>query len=345
MDKIQFNSNFQTSIRTFFQPSQSKKSTTSAVTTLGSSSGTKPGVLGVISHNTTSINLELMSQKCSPSNISSNASIIEVEEDHLQPLRRINALLLPISFPDSFYRKILSPDPPISFSRSIIWSDPEPKVVGGILCRIDPTSCPIFSTERPQDLQGANDIYILSLTLLSPFRGQGLATQALRAVIDVARKHKDLNITSLYAHVWTENKDALKWYFDQGFQRGESVIHGYYRTLKPDTAWILRRRLTPTDYLTTSFSTLKEVDVELTVPPARFPKTSSHTESNAHPPARSFQGKGPDQEWNDLPDDVVHSSQPRLDRNQGDSTRSKNKVKSHSKSKKKRVYPVSAYET
>src|SRR6187402_1396902 len=49
-------------------------------------------------------------------------SITPVLESHIQPLRRINALLLPISYPDSFYTKILTPSPPapINLSRVVL---------------------------------------------------------------------------------------------------------------------------------------------------------------------------------------------------------------------------------
>ncbi|POS85148.1 hypothetical protein EPUL_002032 [Erysiphe pulchra] len=343
MDNVHLNTSLQTSIRTFFQPSQSKKSNTTTIIISDSSSGTKPRASGVVSQNTGSIDLEFMSQKCSSSALPRQAAITDVVEAHIQPLRRINVLLLPISFPDSFYRKIISPDPPISFSRVIIWSDPEPKVVGGIVCRIDPRFSPTPRSERPQDPQDGNDIYILSLALLSPYRGQGLATQALRAVTDIAIKHKELNIKSLYAHVWTENKDVLKWYSAQGFQKEDSIVHGYYRTLKPDTAWILRRRLTPTDYLTTTSSLFKGVLTGVNLTPAETTNTSSQLQSRAYPHSRSFQEKGPDREWNDLPEDVIHSSQPGFDRTQCNGNRLKNKVESSSKSKKKRVYPASAF--
>ncbi|RKF61942.1 putative N-acetyltransferase san [Erysiphe neolycopersici] len=343
MDKVHLNTNLQTSIRNFFQPSQLKKSKTNTDIISDSSSGTRPSALNVVSQNTGTIDLECMSQKCSSSALPRQAAITNLAEAHIQPLRRINALLLPISFPDSFYRNILSSDPPISFSRIIIWSDPEPKVVGGIVCRIDPRFSPKPESERSQDLQGGNDIYILSLALLSPYRGQGLATQALQAVIDKATKHRELNIISLYAHVWTENKDALKWYSAQGFQKEDSIVHGYYRTLKPNTAWIFRRRLTPTDYLTITSSPFEGVFTKVNVTPAEISKKSSQLELKAYTQSRSFQEKGPDQEWNDLPEDVFQSSQTGYYRLQNDSNRSKNKVESSSKSKKKRIYPASTF--
>ncbi|TVY23537.1 hypothetical protein LHYA1_G008223 [Lachnellula hyalina] len=39
------------------------------------------------------------------------ATISQITEHHIQPLRRINSLLLPIPYPDSFYASILTAPP------------------------------------------------------------------------------------------------------------------------------------------------------------------------------------------------------------------------------------------
>lgn len=49
-------------------------------------------------------------------------------------------------------------------------------------------------------------------------------------------------MTSVYAHVWEANEEALEWYRRRGFVVGERV-EGYYRRLKPQGARVVRRRV------------------------------------------------------------------------------------------------------
>jgi N-alpha-acetyltransferase 50 len=254
----------------------------------------------------------IASSSISTSNLPSQASISPVCETHIQPLKRINSLLLPINYPDSFYHKILDPNSSPNFSRVILWQDApsksspiptaEPKVVGGIVCRLD------------QDATSqTSSIYIQSLALLSPYRSYGLATTALNAIIQSVIQGPQTNfpITSLYAHVWSENKDGLKWYEARGFTREEPVVQDYYRKLKPNSAWILRRAISPRDYLqhkqpptsapsnNQSNSTIDGVQNRTSAKPS-----SSPSRSPARPTA-SYQTTGPGHEWNDLPEDIL----------------------------------------
>nr|EAQ71368.1 hypothetical protein MGCH7_ch7g775 [Pyricularia oryzae 70-15] len=171
-----------------------------------------------------------------------SASIVPITADHIAPLRRINALLLCVNYPDSFYQRILDPAASGLFSRAILWSEAEddsnndddaaspPKVVGSIVARVEASP---FDQKR-------SALYIQSLTLLSPFRSLGLAGAALDAVLDQARRlRSSVDVADVYAHVWTENDDGLRWYAARGFQRvGSRPEQGYYHKLRPDTAWI-----------------------------------------------------------------------------------------------------------
>jgi N-alpha-acetyltransferase 50 len=255
------------------------------------------------------------------------ATISQVAEQHIQPLRRINSLLLPIPYPDSFYHAILAPSPAPSFSRIITWTDPstlEEKVIGGIVCRLEPLPSAADSYQ----------IYIQSLALLSPYRGKGLATAVLNDVISAATKQEALRIESVYGHVWTQNEEGLEWYAKRGFGNEEQVLAGYYRKLKPDSAFVLRRKIQASDHLN-SVPTQTEA-----APETKRPANPTH--------ARSFQDKGPEMEWNDLPEDVLgngllmsnsHLSTP----NQGSAASSRSSSRSGGAGKKKRVYPAAAF--
>ena len=344
----------QSSIRSFFQPR-----TPNYTTPPNSQTST------VAPTDTASIAPPTQRQTFSPTSPSSNnngsslpqqATISPIDPSHVQPLRRINSLLLPINYPDSFYHKILDPSTP-SFSRVILWADnpsAPPKVVGGLVCRLDPSLAPESTAQNPKFVDGLFDVYVQSLVLLSPYRGMGLAAAALKGVIDAATEQIRVKIAGLYAHVWTENKEALEWYAARGFKKEEPVISGYYRRLNPDSAWILRRRLGVSDHLAQTPSTsqqslptpLKEnIPPSATAPPKALP---AQTRPSGSPHTASFQDRRPDREWNDLPEDVLGASL--LKPPSGSSTRDGSAASSRSssrsgagKKKKERLYPAAAF--
>ncbi|KAL3426568.1 N-acetyltransferase san [Phlyctema vagabunda] len=310
----------QSSIRTFFQPQTPTYAPPPASSIVSSGSPPAPNVSQI--PRTPSLPPALDSRGATlAKSLPERASITTIQEPHIQPLRRINSLLLPISYPDSFYHSILTPG---NFSRVIQWTDAnvgaESKVVGGIVCRLDAN--PVDAT--------SHDIYIQSLVLLSPYRSQGLATNALDTVISAAVAQKEVKVASLYAHVWTENSEGLEWYTARGFQRDEGVIPAYYRRLKPDTALLLRRRLSPSDHLSYS-------------PPASTTSAPPKPKGPARPMmpkhAASFQDRRPEREWNDLPTDLGLLRVPSVP-----SSRSSSTTRSTGgKKKKERSYPSAAF--
>jgi len=321
----------QSSIRSFFQPRQPNYTPPP--------SSTNSNVNGVdrISPAPTSLPYSLTpprqaEPKISPLKPSSGrasppqASISPIHEKHIQQLKRINSLLLPINYPDSFYHKIVDPQNSPNFSRVIQWHEPlvlksafspssEPKVVGGIVCRL----------ERDESTR-TSAIYIQSLALLSPYRSHGLATRVLDNIIQGVVNTPQIGylVTSIYAHVWTENAEGLEWYTARGFTREEPVVQGYYKRLQPGNAWIMRRSLVPSDHLRHFLKPNGRVpsqnDTVTSQPP--LPATSSAPTSSCSsrvpsptPGARfaptpvlraaSYQNTGPGHEWNDLPDDIL----------------------------------------
>lgn len=282
-------------------------------------------------------------------------------------LRRINSLLLAIAYPDSFYHRVLDPAVSGLFSRVILWHDDdsagtEPAVVGGIVCRLEPSPFAANGTPPvtaaagksvyglPQQQAaapapgGEQAIYIQSLALLSPYRSQGLAAAALEEIIaSAARAAPALNVRAIYAHVWTENTDGLAWYTARRFVRSDPPIAGYYFKLRPDTAWIVRRDISPLAALTSptamptptssSLSSAPPPRPSVTAAAANLPPMSARppappsTPSAMMPPAgasssgpssspsqpasppvapvQNYQTMRPDTEWNDLPQDML----------------------------------------
>jgi hypothetical protein len=170
----------------------------------------------------------------------------------------------------------------------------------------------------------------------------------LNVIIAAATTQNQLRVESLYAHVWTENEEALEWYSARGFKPDGAVINGYYRRLKPDTAYIFRRRFTPTDHLQAASLPTLQHNQSAPTPP----KSPALPKDGLRPPpssARSFQEQGPEREWNDLPEDVLSNAllkpASQLASKEGSAASSRSSSQSRpGKEKKKRVYPAAAFQ-
>jgi N-alpha-acetyltransferase 50 len=191
-----------------------------------------------------------------------SATIVPVTEAHIPALRRINSLLLPVSYTESFYKAILDPAQSGLFSRAILFDDGDasvaPKVVGGLVCRLEPSpfdpASGIYSVDlarRARERVSPPDsrvLYVQSLGVLAPYRGLGLAAAAVEGVFDAVHavvsdvRGNGLNIGWVYAHVWTENHDGLAWYAKRGFEK-DAKLENYYMKLQPGSAWVMKRRV------------------------------------------------------------------------------------------------------
>jgi ribosomal protein S18 acetylase RimI-like enzyme len=255
-----------------------------------------------------------------PPFLPSNAYITPIHESHIPALRRINSLLLPVTYPDTFYTSLLTSPLSVPFSRSILWSDPpsspsspdQQKVIGSIICRLEPSS------------PSSGTLYIRSLALLSPYRGHGLASAALNQVLWAAQ-FSGADIRTVYAHVWTENRDGLEWYAARGFKReGTKPVEGYYMRLRPNTAWVVSREvMMPAARQGVAVSgemngggegkeNKKEESVlagAVNLPAFSAANGEEEEKKRQRPPGLgtsvSYQKARPETEWNDLPADMV----------------------------------------
>ncbi|KAJ9130937.1 hypothetical protein NKR19_g9692 [Coniochaeta hoffmannii] len=307
-----------------------------------------------------------------PPSLPTNATIAPITPDHIPALRRINSLLLQITYPDSFYTTILTTPTSSLFSRAILWSDSPsstPKVVGSIVCRL----------ESPSHPSEASAIYIQSLALLSPYRSLGLAAAALEHVVSTAALvnvdgESDVDIRTVYAHVWTENEEGLRWYTSRGFKREGRPVAGYYFRLRPDTAWVVSRSIGDMHGSSQQQNGGKESSGEGVAEegergrgsvlagalnlPGFLEKTGMGEKDGAEKKkvlprpgtttSLSYQKARPETEWNDLPVDMVAASigPPKGTTTQhlsapasGASSRSS----SSARRKKERAYPAAAF--
>ena len=285
-----------------------------------------------------------------PSNLPSGAAVRPVVPDDIAALRRINSLLLPVSFQDVLYDRALDPALSGRFSRVVTWSqDGEPaKVVGGIICRVEP-----------------NVLYIQTLCLLSPYRGKGLIAAAVDHVVATAVADPKLNIESVTAHVWTENEEGLRWYQARGFERVGEPIQGYYIKLKPGSAWFVRREVgatvsnalpaspfSPSPFSASPTGPPRPVKPSATAAVVNLPGTASGSSTPPPPPrtssasGQSFQKQRPDVEWNDLPQEMTPPALLNLKKSASSEPGSSNassRSSSTARKKRDRSYPAAAF--
>ena len=188
-----------------------------------------------------------------------NVTIETVNREHISSLKQVTGLLLPIRYPNSFYDAIIA-DPVIaSVTRVAVYHDHpiatvpnsgsipcSERVIGGIRCRLE-------RQDPANQIHGreATNLYIQTLHLLSPYRGQGVATALLHSLLfampalsdsrsRVSALVKHYNIRSVTAHVHEANEDGLRWYAARGFKIQDGVVENYYRRLKPSGAKVVR---------------------------------------------------------------------------------------------------------
>lgn len=185
-------------------------------------------------------------------------------------LKRLNALLLPIPYPDVFYRETLQ-DPTIhSLTLLAFWYEEDDSSTGHGTCRLIGAVRGRLLTSSTSTISGSkmasttwyaqpasslsrtaahnqapenNDgpmLYLSTLVLLSPYRGHGIATHLLHAVL--RRAVVDHGVRYVGAHVWEANSEGRAWYLRRGF-REVAREEGYYRRLSPSDAVVVRREV------------------------------------------------------------------------------------------------------
>ncbi|CAK7271821.1 hypothetical protein SEPCBS119000_004802 [Sporothrix epigloea] len=254
-----------------------------------------------------------VSLSSSPSLATQN-NIVFPHDRHISSLVSVNRILLPMRYPDSFYKVVADPTRIASlFNRVILGDDGE--VVGGVVCRLEPSP---FVPGGKRSLA----VYIQSLALLSPYRGRGLMSAVLESIEATARALNEAAVStllattgpieSLFAHVWTEHDDALQWYAARKFVRqGDAPIDDYYYSLRPGTAWMVRRDIAAAASGSdkgivsqlAALQSLPTTNDRQSPPAASAPAPLSRTTTS-----QSYQIKGPESEWNDMPADMLTSA-------------------------------------
>ncbi|KAI5370421.1 putative GNAT domain, acyl-CoA N-acyltransferase [Septoria linicola] len=186
-----------------------------------------------------------------PAPLPPNVEFRSCTKEDIPHLKRLTSLLLPIPYPDKFYRDII--DDPVTNSITLLafWHDDPPphpsakgRLIGAVRCRLLDAST--ISGSVNNATSNAPLLYLSTLVLLSPYRQHGIATHMLRAMMKKAAN--DHGTVRVGAHVWEANSDALAWYHKRGFREIKREP-GYYRRLQPQDAIVVERDIGVMDLL------------------------------------------------------------------------------------------------
>lgn len=180
--------------------------------------------------------------------LSPNVEFRECRAEDIKSFKRLNSLLLPIPYADSFYREIMEDAVTRNITVMAIWHD-DPSVmneakgtlVGAIRCRLL-ANLPGAGSPRKEGPM----LYLSTLVLLSPYRGHGIAAKMLDIML--RRAVNEYGIASVGAHVWEANEEGLAWYRKRGFKE-VAKEEGYYRRLKPQGAMVMMKEVGVFDLL------------------------------------------------------------------------------------------------
>ncbi|KAF2850972.1 acyl-CoA N-acyltransferase [Plenodomus tracheiphilus IPT5] len=179
-----------------------------------------------------------------------NVQLVPLTEEHLPAYKQLNALTLPIPYPESFYKETMT-EPHLGVTLVALWhasptwgsisSSEKPQLVGAIRCRILPDS----------------QLYISTIGILAPYRSHGIAMHLLQTIV---KKAVDLHqVRCVTAHVWEANEEGLEWYKKRNFETlGKE--EGYYRKLRPHGAFLVKKWIGIGDLLANGAVEGKQVD-------------------------------------------------------------------------------------
>lgn len=179
-----------------------------------------------------------------------NVELRACTKEDIPHLKHLTGLLLPIPYPDTFFKQIITDELTNRITLLAVWhDDPASKakhkgrLVGAIRCRLlahSPVSQPL---PKPDD---GSMLYLSTLILLSPYRSHGIASHMLQTL--TRRAIEEYGVASVGAHVWEANVDALEWYRRRGFcEIGRE--EGYYRRLEPQGAVVMQRKVSVMDLI------------------------------------------------------------------------------------------------
>eukprot|EP00884_Botryococcus_braunii_P004295 jgi/Botrbrau1/13867/Bobra.0056s0100.1 len=152
-----------------------------------------------------------------------------ITTDYIFEFKRLTTVIFPVKYEESFYREsLLFRD----FTRGAYLNG---SLIGAVAVRLEA----IPNTDNAK-------LYIMTLGVLAPYRGQGIGGLLLQHVLTTAKLHEE--VIEAYLHVHTSNTDAIRFYKKYGFEE-RGIVSQYYRRLRPPDAVLLWRSLQTNDAL------------------------------------------------------------------------------------------------
>ncbi|KAK8660970.1 hypothetical protein V6N13_051874 [Hibiscus sabdariffa] len=148
---------------------------------------------------------------------------LEERDNNLMQLKKLNTGVFPVAFPDKYYDDALASG---EFSKLAYYRD---ICVGAIASRQD----------KKED--GSIRVYIMSVGVLPPYRGLGIAAKLLNHALDLCLKQ---HIPEIFLHVQANNEGAIKLYKKFGFEITESVTN-YSANVDPPDFFALTKFIAP----------------------------------------------------------------------------------------------------
>ncbi|CBZ52901.1 putative acetyltransferase domain-containing protein [Neospora caninum Liverpool] len=167
-------------------------------------------------------------------------------------LKQLNLATLPVTYGDTLYEQLQRHS---EFSRLGYLGE---VMVGAICCRVEAPATTAPGAKKKHRL------YIMTLSVLKPYRRYGVASGLLSYVLSRASQPQTggVELEDCYLHVWTENKYALEFYEKRGFVN-EGIQEDYYTDVSPTSAYILRAPL-PWIYADAKFASRHADDYDVT---------------------------------------------------------------------------------
>ena len=137
-------------------------------------------------------------------------------------MRILNYLTLPVIYSENFYDYLKD------MRRYSKFAYVKDVLVGAISCKEDIME------------DGTHKCYIMTITVLNPYRRYGIASQLLKQAIQDCMKARNVSVMTL--HVQASNKAALSFYEKHGFDTKEK-LEGYYKELDDADCYVLEKKI------------------------------------------------------------------------------------------------------
>jgi GNAT superfamily N-acetyltransferase len=144
----------------------------------------------------------------------------DLNEKNLEQFRILNYVNLPVIYSDDFYRRLTA------YTRYSKLAYLKDILVGAISCKEDTLE------------DGSKAVYIMTITVLKPYRRFGIASQLLEQAIQDCAKSRSIKKMTL--HVQKGNDSAMEFYKKHGFIIKEE-LKDYYTDLTPADCFILEK--------------------------------------------------------------------------------------------------------